>query len=270
MEPEKSIDTTAARAYERFIVPAYMLPAAKGAIELGAPQPGEKILDVACGTGLVARLIAQKVAPGGELKCLDFDPAMIAVANEVVQSPSGVNITWHCASALSMPFEEKSFDVVICLHGLQFMPDYGAALAEMRRVMKPGARLLITVWSTIDRNKGHYAVVRGLERQQVMPAAMLKGFALGERGKLESLVSAAGFRDVSVTAMQGNVRFPSAEKFVEALAAGAVAARHALAGLPEEKRTAFMGEMREEFRQFEEHGGIAPPNEQLVLVARAG
>ena len=72
MEPEKSLDTTAAKAYEKFILPAFMLPAAKEAIELAVPQAGDKVLDVACGTGLVARLIAPRVTPGGVIRCLDF------------------------------------------------------------------------------------------------------------------------------------------------------------------------------------------------------
>jgi ubiquinone/menaquinone biosynthesis C-methylase UbiE len=270
MEPAKSLDTAVAKAYEKFILPAFMLPAAKEAIELAVPQAGDKVLDVACGTGLVARLIAQRVAPGGVIRCLDFDPAMIAVASELVECPPGVDLTWHCASALSMPFGDKEFDMVVCLHGLQFMPDFGAALKEMRRVMKPGARLLIAVWGAIERCEGHLAVFRGLERRQVTPTAMLKAFVLGEREKLETLATSSGFNEVSISTVQGRVRFPSAQHFVEALAAGAVAARHALAGLPESQQAAFMDEMREEFRQYEDHGGVAPPNEQLVLVARAG
>ena len=250
MDPVKSLDTTAAKAYEKFILPAFMLPAAKAAIELAAPQSGDNVLDVACGTGLVARLIAQRVAPGGVIRCLDFDPAMIAVASELVERSPGVDLTWHCASALSMPFEDKVFDTVICLHGLQFMPDFSAALKEMRRVMKPGARLLIAVWGAIDRNKGHLAVFRGLERQQVTPTAMLKAFVLGDSRKLEALAASAGFDEVKIKVVPGRVSFPSAQHFVEALAAGAVAARHALAGLPENQRMAFMAEMTEEFRKY--------------------
>ncbi len=269
MESAQALDTTAAMAYERLILPAFMLPAAKAAIEHAPPLPGEKVLDVACGTGLVARLIAKRVAPGGTIECLDLDPAMIAVASELVRAPPGVDLTWHCASALSMPFEDKVFDAVICLHGLQFMPDFGAALREMNRVMKPGSRLLVTVWSAIDQNKGHLAVFSGLERQQVTPMAMLKAFILGDSGKLEGFANSAGFDEVRVSVVPGRVRFPSAQHFVEALAAGAVAARHALAGLPENQRTKFMAEMTEEFRQYEDDGGVAPPNEQLVLTARS-
>lgn len=269
MEPAKTPDTSAAEAYEKLILPAFMLPAATKAIEYAPPSPGEKILDIACGTGLVARLIAKRLAPGGKMECLDLDPAMIAVARESVSQPSGVDLTWHCASALSMPFEDKVFDAVICLHGLQFMPDFEAALREMHRVMKSGARLLVTVWNSIDRNKGHLAVFGGLERQKVAPTAMLKAFILGDPMKLEGLATGAGFVDARVSAVPGSVHFPSAQHFVEALAAGAVAARHALASLPENQRAEFMAEMKEEFHQYEDDGGVAPTNEQLVLIAKA-
>jgi len=270
MEPANALDTTAAEAYEKFILPTFMLPLGKEAIELVAPGHGENVLDVACGTGLVARLVAQRVAPGGAVRGLDFDPAMLAVAGELVECPPRVELSWHCASALSMPFDDDLFDVAFCLHGLQFLPDCAAGLAEMHRVMKPGARLLVTVWSAIERCKGHHAVMCGLERRQVDPTPMLKAFALGEPGQLEALASNAGFHDVSVRRMGGSVRVPSARHFVDALAAGAVAARHALARLPEHQRAAFMDEMSEAFRPYADHGGVAPPNEQLVLVARAG
>lgn len=264
------MDTTAAEAYEKYIVPAFMLPLVNGVIDIAAPRRGEFVLDVACGTGLVARLVASRVAPGGTVSNLDFDPAMIAVARGLVESPPGVTMTWHCASALSMPFDDGAFDLVFCLNGLQFLPDHAAGLAEMRRVMKPGARLLVTVLSAVDRCRGHALLLRGLERRGVDPAPMLKAFALGDAAKLEALAGNAGFPGARIRVVQDRVRFPSAGHFVDALAAGAVATRHVLARLSDDQRNEFMHEMREEFRQYEEDGGVATPQEQLVLVARAG
>jgi len=270
VEQEKPLDTTAAEAYEKHIVPAFMLPLVKGVIDTAAPQPGERVVDVACGTGIVARLVAPRVAPGGTVSNLDFDPAMIAVARGLVECPPGVSMTWHCASALSMPFDDGTFDLLFCLNGLQFLPDYAAGLAEMRRVLKPGARLLVSVLSALDRCKGHSLLLRGLERQGVDPTPMLKAFALGDAGKLEALMGNAGFQGTSVRALPGRVRLPSARHFVDALAAGAVATRHALSRLPEDQRAQLLREMGEGFRQYEEDGGVATPQEQLLVVARAG
>lgn len=269
MAPEKPLDTTAAEAYEKLILPAFMLPLIRGVIELAAPRPGERALDVACGTGLAMRLVAPRLAPGGAVAGLDFDPAMIAVAQTIVECPAGVTVSWHCASAQAMPFESGSFDLAFCLQGPQFFPDPAAGLAEIRRVMKSGGRLFVTVWSALERCRGHYMVMRGLERRQVDPTPLVKAFSLGDADKLHGLAAAAGFRDVNVRPAGARARFQSARHFVDALAAGAVAARHALARLPDEQRAAFLEEMKTEFRQYEDGDGVATPIEQLVLVARA-
>jgi len=122
------------------------------------------------------------------------------------------------------------------LNGLQFLPDPAAGLAEMRRVLKPGARLIVTVLSSVDRCVGHTLVLRGLERRGVDPAPMLKAFVLGDPDKLQALAREAGFNEITVRAMHDRVRFPAARDFVDALAAGAVATRHALSRLPAEQR----------------------------------
>ena len=269
MEQGNPLDTAAAEAYENYIVPAFMLPLLEDVIYTAAPQPGEHVLDVACGTGIVARLVAPRVAPGGTVSNLDFDPAMLAVARGLVECPPGVSITWHRASALSMPFDDGAFDLVFCLNGLQFLPGQADGLVEMRRVMKPGARLLVTVLSAIDRCEGHSLVLRGLERRGVDPTPMLKAFALGNAEKLEALMASAGFHGASVRALPARVRFPSARHIVEALAAGAVATRHALSQLREDQLTEFMNEMGEAFREYEVDGGIETPQEQFLLVAHA-
>lgn len=269
MEQNKPLDTTAAEGYEKYIVPAIMMPLIKNVIDTAAPLPGEQVLDVACGTGMVARQIAPLVAPGGTVSNLDFDPAMLQVARGLVGVPPGVTVTWHCASALSMPFDDGAFDLVFCLNGLQFLPDTASGLAEMRRAIKPDARLIITVLNNIDRCKGHSMVLRGLERCGVDPTPMLKAFTLGDADKLESLARNAGFKQISVRTLHDRVRFPSARHFVEALAAGAVATRHALARLPADQRERFLSEMDAEFLEYAEGNGVATPQEQLILHAHA-
>jgi hypothetical protein len=97
---------------------------------------------------------------------------------------------------------------------------------------------------------------------------MLRAFALGDAGKLQELTGNARFNEIGVRVMRGRVRFPTAQHFVDALAAGAVATRHVLSRLPAEQRAEFLREMGEEFRQYEEDGGIATPQEQLLLTAR--
>src|SRR5690606_34921382 len=126
--------------YERFFVPAIGAPLANDLVETAGLQPGERVLDVACGTGVVDRLAAQRIGPNGTTAGLDINPGMLAVARAA--APPGVAIQWHEASADTMPFTDAAFDVVLCQMGLQFMPDRVAALKEMHRVLVPGGRLI--------------------------------------------------------------------------------------------------------------------------------
>ena len=268
LEAGKRLDTTAAEAYERFLVPTLNRPVALEAVELAAPQPGEQVLDVACGTGIAVRLVAPHVAPGGRVAGLDFDPAMIAVARTVVQDVPGVRLTWHCASAQEMPFETGTFDIVFCLQGLQFLPDCTAGLAEMRRVMKPGGRLVAIVWNALEHCKGQHAIVQALNRRNVDAAPVLKALSMGDISKLRKHASEAGFRDVNIRAASGSARFPSAKHFVEALAAGGPASRHALSKVPEDQRGEFHEEISTALRQYKDKDGVALPLGYLVLVAR--
>ena len=199
---------------------------------------------------------------------LDFDPAMLAVARTIVQCPAGVTLDWHCASAQEMPFESGTFDIVFCLQGLQFLPDCTAGLAEMRRVMKPGGRLVAMVWNAIEHCKGQYAVVQTLKRRNVDATPMLKANSLGDAGKLRIHASEAGFSDANIRTASGTARFPSTRQFVEALTAGGVASRHAISKVPENQRGAFLGEVSGALRQFEDKDGVAFPLGYLVLVGR--
>ena len=128
--------------YERYFVPAIGGPASKGLIAAAQLEPGERVLDVACGTGVVTRAAADAVGPGGIVAGLDINPAMLAKAREV---SSDTSIDWYEASAESMPLPDRSFGVVLCQMGLQFMQDRSAALTEMHRVLAPGGRALVTV-----------------------------------------------------------------------------------------------------------------------------
>jgi len=263
----KPLDTTAAEAYEKFLVPTLNGPQAIEAVDIASPRPGERVLDVACGTGVAVRLALPRVAPGGSVSGLDFDPAMIAVARSIVRSSNDVALEWHCASALEMPFESSMFDIALCLQGLQFLPDCTVGLAEMRRVMKPGGRLVAIVWNGLEHCKGQNAIVQALKRRNLDAAPMLKALSMGDAGKLQKHARDAGFREVSVRAASTSALFPSARHFVEALAAGGPASRHALSKVPEDQRAAFHNEISSALRQYEHNGGIAIPLGYLVLTA---
>ncbi len=268
MQTAKPLDTTAAQAYEKYLVPAFQGPQALEAVELAAPQCGEKVLDVCCGTGVAVRLVLPRVAPGGSVAGLDIDPAMIEVACSLTRAADGATVGWHCASALAMPFEDGIFDLVLCLQGLQFLPDCTAGLAEMRRVMKPGGRIVAIVWNAIETCEGQNTVVQLLKRRSVDPAPMLKANAMGDGGKLRAHAEGAGFGDVDVRAVSGTARFPSIADFIEALAVGGVASRVAMSKVPENQRGEFYAEIAAALRKHESGGSVMLPVGYLAMTAR--
>jgi SAM-dependent methyltransferase len=168
-----------------------------------------------------------------------------------------------------MPFERGTFDLVFCLQGLQFLPDCTAGLAEMRRVMKPGGRLVTIVWDAIERCKGQHAVVQILRRRNVDATPMLKANALGDAGKLRAYAEKAGFSDIDVRVVSGTARFPSIGNFIEALASGGVASRLAMSKVPENQRGEFYEEIALALRQYESGEGVMLPMGYLVLVLRS-
>src|SRR5690606_18640620 len=121
-------------------VPAIARPAADPLLAAADLRPGERVLDVACGTGVIARLAAAEVGPDGAVAAIDLAPDMIEVARRE-PAPSGTAIDWHVGDAAALPFDDAGYDAVLCQMGLMFMTDRPAALAEMRRTLRPGGRL---------------------------------------------------------------------------------------------------------------------------------
>src|SRR5262245_20233146 len=124
------LEGSAPELYERYIVPAVTALWAADLVTRAAPRPGDRVLDVACGTGIVARLAAERLNGVGRLVGLDINAGMLAVARSIPSHP-GLPIEWLEGSALEMPFPDRAFDLVLCQLGLQFFPDRLAALGEM-------------------------------------------------------------------------------------------------------------------------------------------
>src|SRR4051794_4440488 len=133
-EPRRLDFGRVAEAYERVQVPAIFTGWATDLVSIADLRAGERILDVACGTGIVARLAAPRVAPAGHVVGVDVNAAMLTVARAQPQ-PAGAVIEWHQGDAAALPFPDAAFDVVLCQQGLQHMADRGAAVREMRRVL---------------------------------------------------------------------------------------------------------------------------------------
>jgi ubiquinone/menaquinone biosynthesis C-methylase UbiE len=198
--------------YERFFVPAIGAPLATDLIRLAALRPGERVLDVACGTGIVARLASQRVGATGTVAGLDANPGMLAVARSA--TPPDSPIEWHEASAEAMPLPDASFDVVLCQMGLEFMPDKHAALSEMWRVLVRDGRLIFNVPGPTPRP---FAIMEeALARHIGAEAAGFvdKVFSLHDGAEIQDLLRRAGFRDVSVQSDPKPLRVPPPEEFL--------------------------------------------------------
>ncbi len=198
--------------YERFFVPAIGAPLATDLIRLAALRPGERVLDVACGTGVVARLASQQVGATGTVAGLDINPGMLAVARSA--TPPDMPIEWHEASAEAMPLPDESFDVVLCQMGLQFMPDKHAALREMQRVLVHGGRLILNVPGPTPRL---FTIMgEALERHIGAEAAGFVNhvFSLHDTAEIQNLISGAGFHDVSVQSDTKSLRLPAPKGFL--------------------------------------------------------
>lgn len=261
------IDTAAAEAYERHMVPGMFVHWAELVVRIAAPQPGERVLDVACGTGIGARLAARSVMPGGKVAGVDVDPGVIEVARSLSRQ-AGTPHEWHCASALEMPFERATFDLCLCLQGLQFFPDRVAGFSEMRRVLKPSGRLVATLWGPLAFNKGHEAVVRALESQNVDAAAAKRACSFASTDEIRDAASRAGFTHIDLRTEDGVSQFESMQSFIDGMTIGSPSTRHAVAKLPESGRDRFIKDVRAALEPYLKGGRLAYPMRTHILVAR--
>jgi ubiquinone/menaquinone biosynthesis C-methylase UbiE len=202
---------TAPENYERYFVPAIGGPFAADLIEEAALSPDERVLDVACGTGVVARRAAERVGPGGMVAALDVNPAMLATARSI-PSP-GAAIQWYDTSAEAMPLPDGAFDVVLCQLGLQFVTDKKAALREMWRVLTRGGRALVSV---PPPNAFFEVLEAALARHAGDEAAgfVRMVFSLSAPATIERLFHDAGFQDVTVRTYAKPLRLPVARDFL--------------------------------------------------------
>jgi ubiquinone/menaquinone biosynthesis C-methylase UbiE len=189
----RNLTGTTAENYERYFVPTIATPASVALLEAAALRPGERVLDVACGTGVIARLAADRVGPSGTVTGLDLSPEMIDVARTA--SPS--TIAWHVGDATSLPFPDGAHDVVLCQMGLMFMQDRQAAVAEMRRVTAPGGRVAVSTPGPVPPPFAlmEQALVEHLGAD--LGGFVRTVFALHDPNEVASLLRSAGFVDVT-------------------------------------------------------------------------
>lgn len=256
----------APETYERSLVPVIFAPWAAVLIARAALQPGERVLDVACGTGVVARLAAPQVGTHGQVTALDLNPGMLAVARSL-PPVAGAVIDWREGSAVALPFAKATFDVVCCQQGLQFFPDRLAALREMRRVLTPEGRLTLAIWRA---KHPFFSALADALAQHVSPEAGAGGrapFALAEAREVRTLLTDAGFSNVHIRIEILPMRVTSLEGYVpEQLAATPMAGAVAAAG--EGARAGLLQDISTAVQAYRDDEGWVFPTEAHIVSAR--
>ena len=201
-----------AESYESYMVPTLFSPWATYLVQAANPQPGERVLDVACGTGIVARHVAPRVGSNGMVIALDFNPNMLTVARAAAKQ-RGLGIEWREGRAEKLPFPDSSFDLVLCPFGLMLFADRPAALTEMHRVLKGGGRAVLSVWQGLDRHP-FYQTLHDVSQRRLGRSSVQHVFSLGDSNERRGLLINAGFQHVEIQPVSITVRFPNPEEFL--------------------------------------------------------
>ncbi|MGW6493382.1 class I SAM-dependent methyltransferase [Streptomyces sp. NPDC055056] len=203
---------SAPERYERYAAP-FMAPFVEAILDAVDLHPGATVLDLACGTGFVARAAAARVGPAGRVSGADINTGMIGVAAE--HAPRMYpDIEFTVAPAEGLPYEDAAFDVVVCQQGVQFFPDLEAAFAETARVMRPGGRFAATAWAArelIPYFAAQYEAV--LEHGGKELAEDYEGAFSGTSERLSAALRGAGFHDVAVHRITFGIPFPPLDAY---------------------------------------------------------
>jgi ubiquinone/menaquinone biosynthesis C-methylase UbiE len=202
----------AAELYQSFFVPSIATPVSGELLRNAALRPGARVLDVACGTGVVTRAAAEQVGPTGSVTGIDVAPDMIAVAKTI--PAGGAPITWQEADAASLPLPDEFYDVGLCQMGLMFMEDRAGALGELRRVLKRGGRVVI---NTPGRIQPLFEAMERAIAENLDPglgAFVRAVFSMHDPRALEGLLQEAGFGDVTSKEYTATFDLPGPAEFL--------------------------------------------------------
>lgn len=247
-------EPTPQELFERFFGPTIFVPWTEILLGKAEPRPGERVLDLACATGTVARHVAPAVGPEGTVVGLDLDPGMLAVARETSAS-EGARVEWREGDAMDLDLPDEAFDLVLCQQGLQFFPDPLAALREAKRVLVDGGRIALSVWQPLERHPV-YAALLGAEARHLSEdlAEVATPFMFGDDDRLRFLMRKAGFDGVEVVEETLEVAFPDPDTFVAlTVMAGAAVIPAFAQGEPEERRRLIEAVARECEAVLREH-----------------
>jgi ubiquinone/menaquinone biosynthesis C-methylase UbiE len=204
----------AAELYETFLVPTIFVPWAQHILGKIVPERGDNILDVACGTGIVARMAKARVGKAGRVVGVDLNAGMLDVARAIAADRS---IEWLEADVTLIPLEDGIFDICYCQQGLQFFPDKVGALREIARLLKPGGICVAVVAQSLDQNPLMRSQVTALEKHinKEAAAGIRAVCGLADKAEIKGLFESAGYSDVEGKTVDLTITYPDGRAFVK-------------------------------------------------------
>jgi ubiquinone/menaquinone biosynthesis C-methylase UbiE len=241
-------------------------PAHSLMLGMAALRPGERVLDVACGTGLVSFHAAETVGRTGTVVGTDISGEMVETARRGAALRDLANARFERADAEALPFLDAGFDAAVCALGLMYVPDPVRALCEMRRLLRPGGRAAAAVWGA--RRKCGWAEIFPITDARVASEVCPMFFHLGTGDTLAHAFEAAGFTDVRSERLSTTLRYASDEDALAAVFRGGPVAL-AYSRFDEATRQAVHGEYLASIAAYRTGDGYAVPGEFVVAAARA-
>jgi len=256
-------------AYEKYLAEPILKPCAPGLVQGAEIAAGDKVIDVACGTGIVTRLAAQNVGHAGYVIGVDMNPGMLSIALKLTRSEISDIISWIKGDAVALPLLASGFDALLCQQGLQFFPDKSAALGEMYRVLIPEGRLSFSVLREIEYNPFQKAIADALEHFVGPQSSKIihSPFTMNDAGEIRTMVTKAGFNKVHINHEITTIRFASLSEFVPGyLAATPVAATAAT--LDDKVKSKILDHVTGLLEPYIDDDGLAAPLEYFVITAK--
>ena len=250
-----------AEIFERDYVPGVFAPWARIVADGAEIAPGQRVLDVGCGTGALTREVSRRAGAPERVTGLDLDGEMLSVARRLTPA-----ITWIRGSALDLPFPARRFDAMVSQFAMMFFDDRERGVREMWRVLAPGGRLTVAVWGRLDRAPFHEAFVRIAERRAGNEAAgrIRERFSLGDAAELASIFGRAGI-PARVQTIAGTGSYARIEAFGSSDIDGWIREGE----MPAEERGAVIDELRQAAAPFTDaQGALTLPMEGHLVTAR--